>query len=123
MTTESLYERLGGEAAVDAAVNILYEKVLEDDRIKHFFEGVDMDNMRFKQKALLTMAFGGPNNYTGQDLRSGHSHLVAQGLNDDHFNAVAENIQATLQDLSVPADLISEVMAIAGSVRNDVLGK
>ena len=48
---------------------------------------------------------------------------MAKGLNDDHFNAVAENIRATLQDLNVPADLIDEVMTIAGSVRNDVLGK
>jgi len=41
-TMSSLYERLGGAAAVDAAVDLFYTKVLADDRIKHFFEGVDM---------------------------------------------------------------------------------
>ena len=49
MTTASLYERIGGSAAVDAAVNLLYEKVLEDNRINHFFEGVDIASLRDKQ--------------------------------------------------------------------------
>jgi len=31
--SDSLYEKLGGEAAVDAAVDIFYRKVLADDRI------------------------------------------------------------------------------------------
>ncbi|MGB1061385.1 MAG: truncated hemoglobin, partial [Ketobacter sp.] len=38
----TLYEKIGGEPAVDAAVDLFYKKVLADERIKHFFEGVDM---------------------------------------------------------------------------------
>jgi hemoglobin len=119
----SLYEQLGGQPAVDAAVDIFYRKVLSDDRISDFFEGVDMDRQIGKQKAFLTMAFGGPHNYTGQDMRNGHAHLVARGLNDSHFDAVAENLSATLQELGVTQALIDQVMAIAGSTRNVVLGR
>lgn len=117
----SLFEKLGGNAAVDAAVDIFYRKVLSDDRISSFFEGVDMDKQAAKQKAFLTMAFGGPHNYTGKDMRTAHAPLVARGLNDSHFDAVAEHLQATLKELNVPAELIAEVMTIAGSTRNDVL--
>jgi hemoglobin len=119
----SLFERLGGEPAVNAAVDIFYRKVLADDRIAHFFEGVDMDRQAAKQKAFLTMAFGGPHNYSGEDMRKGHAHLVQRGLNDSHFDAVMENLAATLQELSVPADLIAECAAIAESTRHDVLGR
>ena len=42
MATETLYEKIGGEKAIDAAVDLFYRKVLADGRIKHFFEGVDM---------------------------------------------------------------------------------
>jgi len=42
------------------------------------------------------MAFGGPNNYTGKDLRTGHAHLVERGLNDWHFDAFAELLSETL---------------------------
>jgi len=121
--TDSLYEKLGGEAAVNAAVDIFYRKVLADDRIARFFEGVDMDAQASKQKAFLTMAFGGPNNYSGKDMRDGHAHLVKDGLNDTHFDAVVENLGATLKELGVSDDLIGEVAATAETTRNDVLGK
>ena len=119
----SLFEEIGGEAAVNAAVDIFYRKVLQDDRIKQFFDGVDMDKQAAKQKAFLTMAFGGPNNYTGEDMRKGHAHLVARGLNDSHFDAVVEDLAATLKELNVADSLIAQVASIAETTRNDVLGK
>ena len=119
----SLYERLGGEPAVDAAVNIFYRKVISDPRINTFFIGVDMDKQAAKQKAFLTMAFGGPHHYTGLDMRRGHARLVERGLTDRHFDAVLENLATTLQELNVAAELIAEVTAIAESTRNDVLGR
>ena len=119
----SLFEEIGGEGAVNAAVDIFYRKVLKDDRIKRFFEGVDMDKQAAKQKAFLTMAFGGPNNYTGEDMRKGHAHLVAKGLNDSHFDAVVEDLAATLKELNVSDILIAQVAAVAETTRNDVLGK
>ena len=120
---KTLYDKLGGEPAVDAAVDIFYRKVLADDLIAHFFEGVDMDRQSGMQKAFLTMVFGGPNKYTGKDLRTAHAHLVKDGLSDPHFDAVAGHLQATLEELNVPAELVDEVMAIAGSTRDDVLGR
>jgi len=119
----SLYEQLGGEAAVNAAVDIFYRKVLSDDRINAFFEDVDMDKQAAKQKAFLTMAFGGPHNYTGLDMRRGHANLVERGLNDTHVDAVIENLGATLRELGVKEELIAQVAAIAESTRNDVLGR
>ncbi len=121
--SDSLFNRLGGEAAVDAAVDIFYRKVLADDRINEFFDDVDMDKQAAKQKAFLTMAFGGPNSYTGEDMRKGHAHLVARGLNDSHFDAVVENLGGTLKELGVSDELVGEVAAIAETTRNDVLGR
>lgn len=121
--SETLYDKIGGEAAVNAAVDIFYRKVLADDRINEYFADVDMDKQAAKQKAFLTMAFGGPNNYTGEDMRKGHAHLVERGLNDSHFDAVMENLGATLTELNVPDELIAEAAAIAESTRNDVLGR
>lgn len=117
----SLYESLGGEAAVNAAVDIFYRKVLTDDNISPFFEDVDMERQAAKQKAFLTYAFGGPNHYTGKQMRAAHTHLVAKGLNEDHFNAVAGHLQSTLEELNVAPELIAQVMAIAASTHDDVL--
>lgn len=121
--TDSLFEQLGGETAVNAAVDIFYRKVLTDHTINRFFDGVDMEKQAAKQKNFLTMAFGGPNNYTGEDMRKGHAHLVKQGLNDEHFDAVAGHLKSTLEELNVAENLINEVLTIAGSTREDVLGR
>jgi hemoglobin len=120
---ESLFEQLGGFPAVDAAVDIFYRRVLKDPRVARFFEDTDMDAQREKQKAFLSMVFGGPNEYQGKDLRNAHTKLVAQGLDDSHFDAVAEHLQATLVRLDVPEPLVAQVMAIAASTRNDVLNR
>ena len=121
--TQSLFDRIGGGAAVDAAVDIFYKKVLADDSISHFFATTDMKKQRMKQKAFLAVAFGGPNNYSGLDMRAAHAPLVEKGLNDDHFNAVAGHLQAVLVELGVDAGAIAEVMEIAGGARNDVLNR
>jgi len=119
----TLYERLGGQAAVDTAVENFYRKVLADDRIAHFFDDVDMDRQIAKQKAFLTMVFGGPANYTGLDMREGHRHLVERGLNDSHVDVVIELLGQTLRELGVSETDIAEVARIANSVRDDVLNR
>lgn len=119
----SLFEQLGGAAAVEAAVDIFYRKVLADYRINRFFGNSDMEKQAAKQKAFLTMAFGGPNNYSGKDMRTAHEHLVKMGLNDSHFDAVMEHLTATLVELGVAQDLIDQVAAIAETTRNDILGR
>lgn len=119
----SLFEKIGGRDAVNAAVDVFYKKVLGDQRISKFFEGIDMNSQRRKQILFLTYAFGGPNNYDGKNMRAAHAKLVTMGLNDTHFNAVLENLAATLKELGVPDELIKEAAAIAESTRHDVLGR
>ena len=53
-------------------------------------------------------------------MRSGHAQL---GLTDEHYDAVLENLSATLMELGVDASDISEVATIADSVRDDVLNR
>src|SRR3954451_17682304 len=104
--SESLYQQLGGEPAVDAAVDVFYRKVLSDDRVSSFFDDVDMDRQIAKQKAFLTMVFGGPVAYTGKDMRSGHAQMVARGLNDSHVDAVIELLGQSLREVGAPEHLI-----------------
>ena len=119
----TLYNQLGGEAAVNAAVDIFYRRVLSDAYVNVFFEGVDMEKQAAKQKAFLTMVFGGPNNYTGKDMREGHKHMVDKGLDDSHFEHILAHLRSTLAELGVGEAKVAEVIAIADSVRGDVLNR
>ena len=121
--SESIYDQIGGADAVDAAVDIFYKKMLTDDRVSHFFDTVDMDAQRAKQKGFLTMVMGGPHAYTGKDMRKGHKHLIEKGLNDSHVDIVIEHLGSTLKELGVPDSLIGQVAAIANGARDDVLDR
>lgn len=121
MSDKSLYERLGGEPAVDAAVDVFYRRVLSDDRISRYFDDIEMSRQREKQKAFLSFAFGGPSSYSGgADLRAAHAQLK---LTEEDFDAVMEHLGETLAALNVPAELIEEAASIARSVKSDVLNR
>lgn len=122
----TLFEKLGGADAVNLAVDKFYERVLQDDRIKHFFADVDMVKQRGHQKAFLTYAFGGTDKYDGRYMREAHKELVEkQGLNEEHFNAVAENLLETLKEMGVSEELRCEVAAVAANPqhRKEVLNQ
>lgn len=117
---DSLYERIGGSPAIKAAVAKLYGKILSDPQLNHFFEGVDVERLRRSQAAFVGMAMGCPHAHAGVDLRKVHGHLK---LTDAHFDAVATHLQNALEELSVPASLIREVMAIVATTRHHVLNQ
>lgn len=122
----TLFEKLGGSEAVNLAVDKFYERVLNDGRVKHFFEGVDMTRQKEHQRAFLTYAFGGAPHYDGQPMRKAHKTLVEErGLSGEHFDAIAEDLVLTLQELGVSQALIDEVVAIAGAPqhRRDILNQ
>ena len=120
MTEENtLFEKIGGMNAVNAAVDIFYKKVIADDTINHFFSNTDMSSQTGKMKAFLAYAFGAPLTYTGKNMRDAHANMH---LNEEHFNVVAGHLVATLNELNVDQQLIDEVVKIALSTKNDVLG-
>lgn len=120
----TLFERIGGAPAIDAGVDLFYVKVLADDRVKHFFEGIDMELQTAQQKRFITYAMGGAPGYPGRSMRDAHKRLVDEmGLNDGHFDAILENLGSALKELGVADDLITEAAGIVESTRADVLNK
>jgi hemoglobin len=120
----SLYDRVGGEPTIMAAVGILYEKLVSDDTTRSFFEGMEMDALVKKQIAFMAWALGGPSEYRGRDLRVAHAALVqSRGLTDMHFDAVMRHLAATLRDLDLDDATVDEVLRTLAPTRTAVLGR
>jgi hemoglobin len=98
----SLYQEIGGPAAIDVAVGVFYRKIQTDGSINHFFDDIDTRMMRAMQKDFLIMVMGGPNGYTGKELRKAHAYLLEKGLNDLHIDTVVGHLKTTLEELRVP---------------------
>lgn len=120
----SLYDQIGGEAAVNAAVDLFYKKVMADPLLTPMFEGVDMASQHKKQKAFFTALFRAEATGVENYMRGAHARLVAEkGLDDKHFDAVAGHLNDTLNELSVPADLVGQIMGAAAGLRDAVLNR
>jgi hemoglobin len=119
----SLYDDLGGAAAVKAALDKFYPKVVADPRTSPFFEGVNIEGLKKRVEPFVTTALGGPNNYHGPTLRQSHAHLVSKGLDVSGFDAFLGHFEDVLKELGVPAEKIAEVMPLFHGARSDVLNR
>jgi len=116
--TESLFDRLGGQGAIEAVVAALYERVLADAELAPFFRGADMALLERKQTEFLGQAFGGPATYKGPSMKQVHA---AMQIEPRHFDRVANHLAATLESLGVAQELIREVLSIAGSLKTEIV--
>ncbi len=121
--SKTLYEELGGQAAMTAAAHHLYLNIMNDDRIKGFFDTVDIARQERKMSTFLTQALGGPAIYEGRNMRQAHKKAVENGLNDGHFDAVLECVKKTLNDLGVGESQAGIVLDKIESYRDDVLNR
>ncbi len=120
---DSLYQRVGGEAAIMAAASLLYDKLLADPDLAPFFTTLDMEQQVNKQVAFLSWAFGGPERYAFRPLGEAHARVRALGLSDMHFDRVAKHLADTLRALGVQDELIEEALSIVEGTRAEVMGR
>lgn len=118
---ESLYDRLGGQSAIDAAVDLFYRRVLADERLARFFVGVDMGRQRIRQTEFLTSAFGGPRRYDSASLEAAHEPLMGKGLDESQFDALVGHLRDVLDELGAAAEDAGEAVAIIEATRPAVL--
>jgi hemoglobin len=95
----NFYNRIAGQAAVEAAVNRFRERVTVDPELAHFFTRRDQRGLNVHQAAFLGLGMNAPQPY--------HAHPSAEPW---RFDAVARHLVGALEDLSVPDELIEAVV-------------
>lgn len=116
----TIYDVLGREAGIRTAVDDFYDRVLADDRLAGYFEGVSMPRLRAHQVALLCAVTGGPQSYTGRDLDVSHQHL---GVTPEHFDLVVGHLDDTLADAGVEPDVRGQIAAALGEHRGAIVAE
>jgi truncated hemoglobin YjbI len=115
----SLYEKIGGQQAIEKAVVIFYDRCLADDRVRDFFGNTSMNILRKKQEMFLMLVTGGPALYTGKSLRESHARL---NIDSDSFDIVADHLKASLMALNVNPEHCELIMARVSMFKSEVLG-
>jgi hemoglobin len=115
---QSIYETIGGAAAVEAAVDLFYAKVWRDSSLSEYFDEVDRGKLKGHQRAFITMALGGPDRYRGRPLDVAHR---GRAITDGAFDLVVGHLVATLGELGVPDETVQEIAARLAPTRADVV--
>ena len=105
---KTLYERLGGQPAVEAVVKDFAGRVLADERINKKFAKSNADRLVKNLTDFVCVATSGPCKYTGNDMHKAHKGM---GVTHGEFNALVEDLGATLDKFTVPEQEKSEVLA------------
>jgi hemoglobin len=114
----SLYDEIGGSAAVAAAVDDLYVRILGDPVLSPYFARTDMIRQTRHMRAFIAGALGGPDVYAGRDMAAAHAHLRVTG---EAFDRVAEHLVGTLKGLGVRPDHVQDIMGRIAPLRAQIV--
>ena len=94
---------------ISADVDRLYERVLADPTLSHFFTRVSVRRLKAHQFALLSQSLGGrPKQYNGQSMKVAHSRLA---IEKRHLDTVEVHLVETLRELAVPEEIVGQIAA------------
>jgi hemoglobin len=114
----SLYERLGGLDAITAAVDSFTARCAGDDRINAKFARTDIPRLRKMLVDQICEATGGPCTYSGRDMRAAHDGM---GVTAGEFDALVEDLVATLDEFNVPKAEQDELLGHIAPMRSAIV--
>jgi hemoglobin len=114
----TLYERLGGLDAITAVVEDFVARCADDGRINGKFVRTDIPRLKKMLVDQVCEAAGGPCTYTGRGMRETHDGMqVTAG----EFDALVEDLVATLDHFDVPEAEQGELLGLLGPMRDDIV--
>src|SRR5258705_2787147 len=114
----TLYERLGGRAAITAVVDDAIVNVSADPRINQRFANLGSELAK-NLIDLICLRTGGPCKYTGANMATAHEGMF---IRDDEFDALVEDMAKSLDESKVPAREKGEVLVIFRQMRHSIVG-
>ncbi len=115
---KSLYDRLGGQAAISAVVDQFVANVAADTRINGRFATTDIPKLKGHLIDQVCMATGGPCKYTGRGMKVTHAGMK---ISNADFGALVEDLVKALDTFKVPAPEKGELLGLLGPMKKDIV--
>ncbi len=118
---KKLYDRLGGQDAINAVVvEFVENQVAKDDRINKFFANADIKGLEKKLQDQICEASGGPCKYTGKDMKTAHAGM---GIGDADFTALVDDLTKALDKFKVADKEKTDLLTALGMMKGDIVTK
>jgi predicted pyridoxine 5'-phosphate oxidase superfamily flavin-nucleotide-binding protein/truncated hemoglobin YjbI len=107
-----LYQRIGGEPAIQAIAEAITRKLLLDDKLRPVLDEINLQTLLDKQKQFLKAVFGGYGvEYAlPEDLREFYRNQTNPRLTDTLLDIALIHLKETLVDLDVPDHEITRLI-------------
>jgi hemoglobin len=124
MSTQSLYDRLGGVNAISMVVDRFSDAIIENPKLqqnpalREWNESGQLPGLKFMRTLWLCEQAGGPFKYTGKDMHSAHKDLH---ITSEEFDEVGAEIARALDHFGVPEQEKDEVLAAIVAHKEEVV--
>jgi hemoglobin len=119
----SLYQRLGGRDGIALVVGDFVGNMAGDARVNRRFKSmspVQVEKFKSNLADQICDATGGPCAYLGRDMKTAHKSM---NISDAEWNATVENLVKALDKYKVGAKEKSELLALLGPMKGDIVGQ
>lgn len=113
-----LYEQFGGRPGIEALVEELLVRVLEDERIAAQFAEVDLVNLNDRLVEQICVEVGGPCEYTGRTMAESHEGLA---ITEADFNALVEDLVDAMDARGIPRRAQNRLLARLAPMHPDIV--
>jgi hemoglobin len=114
----TLYDDLGGKEGVTAIVGAMIDNALADDRIKAVFDDINIPRLKGLLHEQFCTLTGGPCQYKRRTMKDTH---VGLNLHDSDFNALVEDLEASMDARGIPWSTQVKLLAILAPMERDVV--
>ena len=126
MNAVSLYERLGGVYAIATVTDDFIDRIMGDPRLNanpkvdEAHHKVSRAGFKYLVTEMVCWASGGPQKYTGKNMRDSHAHL---DITEKEWQAFLDDLTQTFDKFGVPERERDELKAIVDSTKKDIVLK
>lgn len=119
MSSETLYELLGGQETIEKLVTTFYQHVLSDHMLQPFFENVSIEKLLRMQEAFFSVALGGPVPSAEISLYEAHQ---GRGIQRKHLTRFTEHLIHTLAEIGIEGERALKVYERIAMYSDEILG-
>ncbi|MHC4993661.1 MAG: globin domain-containing protein [Planctomycetota bacterium] len=116
---DNFLNRIGGEHAVNKAVDGFFDRLRSDPLMQLAIESSDIESLRETQKTLLPMMLGQTPDVVFAEVRQTFNRLVHIGFGEEHYGAIIGHLQGALEDSNVALDVIDELLNLVATAHDE----
>lgn len=121
MSSQTLYQRLGGYDAVWTFADNLLPRLQNDAQLARFWASRGSDRLEQEKQLLvdyLVFSTGGPMHYSGRDMKLSHEGMK---ISESDWETFMGHAAATMTTLNIPATEQGEIADFVGSLKDDIV--